>query len=411
MVRRFYLVLFMVCACIVHSLHADTWRVFFYMDCSDGLSDMGIKNLTDMMRGAPNDNVEFLVQLHAYDDVALRYSVTANGLMFVEQARLTGDSAQDFYDAARWGLTNVTTDHVMVILSNHGWGILDPRWNEAHQTWQVDEAELSNTAPATCTVKRSSSMPRRGFMFSATPRTYLNNQGLVDGIAYIQQNLLGGKKIDIFAFDTCMGDMLEVAYESAPFAQYLVGNQSCSLRDGFDYQGIIPLLNAGGAPRDVAAGMVRVFDSYYAQHDDSGIYTHAAVDLSQVYAVRQALDAVVAALLVLPNAQELVVAAREDAPRFCLWPMYTDPVAFCKQLESLVADVPASPEIDVLVQTLHDFYAIVELFVVARCGGFTTEGRAYGCAIYLPEGAVDRSYVTTVFARESRWLEVLGLAC
>jgi len=91
-----------------------------------------------------------------------------------------------------------------------------------------------------CVIKRSyvenadeEHLNHRGFLFNANRRTYLNNKDLIEILDHITANLLH-KKLDVIAFDTCMGDMLEVGYQIAPYADYLVGSQSCSLLDGFD---------------------------------------------------------------------------------------------------------------------------------------------------------------------------------
>jgi hypothetical protein len=247
-----------------------------------------------------------------------------------------------------------------------------------------------------------------------TPRVYLANQDLVDGLAIIKADILKNNKIDILAFDTCMGDMFEIAYLVAPYADYLVGNQSCSLLDGFDYQGVMKVFNQGRTPRDTCAGMVNVFDAYYNQHDASGIYTHAALDLSQIYAVNSALDAVVVELLNMPQLVPLYVQARNASPRFCLWPMYTDLIACCKCIEAELVNVQPSDELSALQAALNNLYAAMPSLVVARCGGSTTQGRAHGVAIYLPSACaplIDISYYGTRFVQESQWVKLLELIC
>ena len=389
------------------SLSADTWKVLFYMDSSDSLSDMAIKNITDMIRGKPNNMVEFVIQLHAYCDAGLRYHVTENGLEFVQEITLSGDSRQDFIDAAGWAFANNDFDHTMLIMSNHGWGILDPQWNEETKEWEVDEGSLSQCGCLTKSIKEHKK--HRGFMFSTTPRVYLNNNDLIDGLAVIQQNTLNGKKIDILAFDTCMGDMFEIAYLVAPYAYYLVGSQSCSLTDGFDYQGIMGVLNQGLSVREVAVGMVDTFDAYYSTHDNSGIYTHAALDLSRIYTVSNALDILVKQLLKVPTVVPVLIKARNKSPRFCLWPMYTDLVAFCKLVHEGLSTMQPPDELCVIQDALHDVYDSVFSLVVAQCGGTATQGFAHGVAIYLPWAAVESSYYVTIFSQESQWVKLLEL--
>jgi hypothetical protein len=245
----------------------------------------------------------------------------------------------------------------------------------------------------------------KGFMFTVEPRGYLTNQDLIDGLSWLQRGALGGKFLDVLAFDTCMGDMFEVAYQVAPYAHFLVGNQSCALKDGFDYQGIVSLLNQESDPRTVVKGMVEIFDTYYKEHDASGIYTHAALDLSRVHQTSRALDGLVNQLLEMPERHSAIMDASHDAPRFCMWPMYTDLIAFCKTIEEQIATAP------VLQKAFKNLYDEARELVVARCGGNTTKDRAYGFAIYLPHDRIDSSYYETVFARESQWINLLNIVC
>src|ERR1700722_358035 len=138
MEKKHILLLSMLIACLSLPLSADTWKVFWYMDSSDALSDMAIKNVTDMMRGKPNDMVDCVIQLHAYYEAGLRYHVTENGLEFLEEITLSGDSKKDLINAADWAFANNNADHTMLILANHGFGILDPQWNEVTKEWEMD---------------------------------------------------------------------------------------------------------------------------------------------------------------------------------------------------------------------------------------------------------------------------------
>jgi hypothetical protein len=392
-------------------LSAATWRVLLYADSSDNLSDMLIKNITEVIQGRPNDEVEFYIQLHAYYQTGLRYQVTQQGLQVIEEVQLTDDNKQDFINGLQWGFANSTADHTMLIIGSHGWGILDPRWNEQTNEWQVNEGGSSNVCTITKSRNHIVADPEehkfhRGFLFTIKPRTYLSNQKLFEGLRYITDTVLH-KKLDVLAFDTCMGDMLEIGYGAASFAHYLVGNQSCSLPDGFPYKDIVDALNAQRAPGDLVKAMVRAFDNRYAQDDTSGIYTHGALDLQYINDVCDALDGIVAQLLTMPELATNIINACNDSPRFCLWPMYTDPVAWAHLIERELEDMPQSDAITKLKSALQRFYATIPSLVVARCGGFSTAGRAHGFAIYLPEDAIDDSYYTTDFARDHLWVKLL----
>ncbi len=391
---------------------ADSWHILFYMDASDNLSDMAVKNITDMMRGKPNDSITFFIQLHAYHQAGLRYQLTDQGLQFLEEVILTGDCKQDLIDAASWGFANQTADHTMLILSNHGWGILDPRWNEQTERWEV----LNDESETTCPIKRSTLMHHhqrhKGYMFNNTSHTYLTNTDLIESLDNITSNLLKNKQIDILAFDTCMGAMIEVAYQVAPFARYMIGSQSCSLNDGFDYQGIVHTLNSiHNAPSDVACGMVKAFDAYYSKYDDSGIYTHTAFKLTHINDVLEALNTVVEQTLSFPEALDLLDEVRMISPRFCMWPMYTDIIEFCRILNNKIKSVGQSEKADALAQAIEHLISMHARMIVARCGGHKTKDVAHGSAIYCPFNTIDSSYEQTLFVQKCRWIDLLKIVC
>ncbi|MCX5925429.1 MAG: clostripain-related cysteine peptidase [Candidatus Dependentiae bacterium] len=403
------------------TVHADTWKVLFYMDSGDNLSDMAFKNITDMVRGAPNDNVEFLIQLHAYYNSGLRYQVTNNGLVFLQEVLMSGDGKQDAIDAAEWAFANNNADHTMLIFSNHGYGILDPHFNYDTNKWETEFDPVNSTCSgSSCALlMQKKSIPlheahtqHKGFMFNDQTKTYLNNQDLIDTLAHIKNTILKGRTLDILAFDTCMGAMLEVGYQCAPFARYLVGNQSCSLLDGFEYQGIMKALNNGNnSPRDVAKGMVNAFDAYYNAHDASGIYTHTALDLEQVGRVCQAVDTFAALAITLPDCQNILDQIRAKSPRFCLFPMYTDIVEFCTLMDTHLYLFEPSDTTRALHLAVHNVQNTVQDAVVARCGGSQTVGLAHGCAIYCPFSHIDSSYYKTLFAQQCQWLALLEKIC
>lgn len=401
----------LITLCCLSSLHADSWRILFYMDASEKLADMAFKNITDMMRGAPDDNITLMVQLHAYYNVALRYQVTKDGLHFDQEVALTGDSAQDLINASAWAFNDCNADHTMLILSDHGWGILDPRWSDSSEQWVINADGDEQSCPIRARLIHQHKR-HRGYIFNATSHTYLTNDDLINSLETITTTILKSK-IDLLAFDTCMGAMLEVAYQVAPYASYMVGCQSCALTDGFDYQGIMQVLNndENNAPLAVAQGMVRVFDTYYQIHDDAGIYTHAAYDLSCTQGVIDALNGMVEPLMRIDNIVDIVTRARSLSPRFCMWPIYTDTVEFCNLISNELSQQPATELINHVQNALQRCITAHRQFIVAHCGGSRTHGVAHGSAIYCPFNYLERSYATTLFAQQCLWFDLLKMVC
>jgi hypothetical protein len=387
--------------CLFQSfIKADSWRVLFYMDSSDDLSDMAFKSITEMMQAQINDSVECFIQLHTYYDTGLRYRLKDNGIQFLDRITLTGNSQHDFIDAATWSFNNNTADHTMIIFSNHGWGILDPRWNDSTQKWVI-ESDITKRSRMLHHQKN-----HRGFMFNDTSHTYLTNQDLVVSLDHIKNEILQGKNLDILAFDTCMGAMIEIGYQIAPFVDFMVGCQSCALKDGFEYKGIMELMkNKNNSPGNVTIGMVNIFDTYYDKHDDNGIYTNSAFDLHRINEVSAAIDAILASLLNMPNAINILKEAQKDTPRLCMWPMYTDMISFFLICGNYVQDNTD------FTNALNYLLEVHAQMIIAYCSGYNVKDAVHGSAIYCPFRHIESSYYNTIFAQSSQWMNMLQLLC
>ena len=398
--RKIYSIIVLIICLFQPILKADSWRILFYMDSSDNLSDMAFKSLTEMMQAQVNNTVECFIQIHAYHDVGLRYYLDSNRLQLIETITLTGNSQQDFIDAATWSFADNTADHTMLIFSNHGWGILDPRWNDTTQKWMIEQD----------IVKRSRIIEHqknhRGFMFNHNSHTYLTNNDLVAGLEYIKNQLLLNKNLDVLVFDTCMGAMIEVGYQVAPYVDYMIGCQSCALTDGLEYKGIMELLKGEyNTPRNVAMSMVDIFDAYYNIHDSKGIYTHSAFDLYYMNETCEALDRLATILLNMPNAFNILEAARKDTPRLCMWPMYTDMIEFFIQSKKYIPDnSDFTDALDLLINSHSQM-------IISYCAGYDVKDDVHGSAIYCPFKHIESSYRNTIFAQSSQWMNLLQLIC
>lgn len=395
-----------------------TWRVFIYMDATGNMADMAIKNISDILKSHKDESIEIRIQLHAYDNTAYRYHVCDNALIYDSEIQLIKNSKSDFITAATWGFADCDSDHTMLILWNHGHGILDPEWDPESKEWSYDvdkhDVNLCSIKRTLlenkkCSLSEHVAARHRGFVFNYESHTYLNNEDLIESLTYIKEEITNGK-LDILAFDTCMGAMLEVAYQVAPYADYLVGNQSCSLRDGFHYEGIFQKCGANTSPQYMAIKMIEAFDEYYRMNDQEGIYTHSAIDLLQINTFIKKLDEFLLQLLEIDDHEYLIREAALGSPAFCAFPMYPDLIAFLQMVEEQLNSRPSLAQENVK-NMLSELYAAMDSCVVARCGGNRTKGKAFGLGIYLPTFSpyfhIDNSYYKTIFARETQWIKIL----
>lgn len=401
---------------------ASDWTMFVYMDSSDDLSDMAIKNITDMALGGASETANIVIQLHAFGDTAIRYKIEKNTLVPLEYIAIKHDSKQDLIDALTWAFGTYKSLHNMLVLWNHGWGILDPQWNPEKKEWQV-EPDVAQNFPCNYCPKKMGLLAEidiynhvlhKGFIFRAKPRIYLTNQDLVDTLKYVYEKILNGQKLDILGFDTCMGAMFEISYQIEPFINYHIGSQNCELKDGWDYQAVCSLLQQKSiSAKELAHGIVESFEQYYKPRALDGVYTHAAVDLSYVSQIHAALNTIIEQIQICYNKygelKDLVQAARHHSPRFCFVPMYTDLYRFVEQLLERLAVLQASESLELLKNSLILLQALIKKAVIHNVGGHKMAGIANGISIYFPDAHIDSSYYNTQFAQDSQWLDFLNL--
>ena len=99
-------------------------------------------------------------------------------------------------------------------------------------------------------------------------------------------------KLDWVGFDACLMNSAEMLQVWADYARYFVASQDLEDSYGWDYS-FLGKIDASAEPADVAKAIVEAFDAFHAE-DAMRIkqpnYTLAAVDLSQMAAIEQALD-------------------------------------------------------------------------------------------------------------------------
>src|SRR3989304_3618730 len=146
MVHAKRIILFFCCAIFLSSrASGHSWTVFMYIDSSDALSDMAIKNLTDAALANVPAHVTVAVQLHAFGTTAYRYVIKNNALVPVQTVELGGSSVHNFVAGAQWAFGAYPADKTMILFGDHGYGILEPQWNPLTQKFE-HEPDVKSSA-------------------------------------------------------------------------------------------------------------------------------------------------------------------------------------------------------------------------------------------------------------------------
>lgn len=409
------LLVFVLCTSI---LYAKPWHVLLFVESSESLSHAAIKNITDLLKGriGTADADRIYVQWHCLGkdgnlgDEVYRYRIDGSSLTLQEYAYLSYNPVDDLVAAARWAFSTIDNDaHTMLLLSNHGSGVLNKTWKDTGSgfDWFPEYDVLMDEA---CSVKRRRHHDEchRALLFLKEPKISMSLAQLGKALATMHATVFNGRKVDVLGMDMCMMSMVEVGYEVAPYVNYMVGSQDCELEYGWDYEAVFKHL---GSPLEVVQTVVNAYSNFYTIHAKRGTYTQAGIDLSYINDLKSNIDAVAAYLLNYSNTYgdcfiTMLKDMRKQLPKFCMVPMYTDLYSFYEALEEQLTIFNDHKDNAALTQLLQGGKALIKKMVVANCTGVQRTD-AHGLSLYFPLSHLDSSYEQCLFAQQSGWSKVI----
>lgn len=417
----------------------DRWLIMLYQDADDKVLEQDIYvDLNEAERIGSNDSVQIVAQLDRFrggfrDDgnwtSAKRLYVTQDD----DLQRVSSDVVADLgevnmadpntlIDFATWAMQTYPADKYVLILSDHGMG-----WPGG---W-TDSDTGSNPA-----VRGNTPLA-----IALGNALYLN--ALDDALGEILSRT-GVEKLELVGLDACLMGHVEVMSALAPHARYAVVSQEVEPSIGWAYTGFLGALQQN--PGMDGAELSRIIvDSYiikdqvivddqaraeFLSRSGSGGFlgapsarqfaeemarnvTLTAVDLSQLPALMQSIDALANEMQRIP--QQGVAKARNYAQSFTsvfgenVPPSYIDVANFAQLLKRVSNDAT-------LAQAADAVSAAVQQAVVAEKHGRDKPG-ATGVSIYFPNSQLYRNPATgpqsyTVvagrFADTSLWDEFLS---
>jgi hypothetical protein len=411
---------FLLISATLSSLYASSsqtlpWNITVYMEASAGhLFQAALKNLDELMRNAP-ENAYIFAFLHAQGDEGWLYRITKNNLHKIAILPCFDSVAQTLIDVMTLTTQQGPALHYGLVLWNHGYGVLEPIYDEYTHDWSVPYDGMYNVG---CSLKRSHNIHRlyhRGICIN-NQQTFLSNQDMIEAFDIICNDLLHGNKLAFCGMDLCKGAMFEHAYQLHDYVKYLVASQECELLDGWPYDMVLQMLNdnPNAHPRELVTHIVDSFDNYYQEYTERNTYTLSALDLSLTNILKDNVDAVAQTLTLMMQQHEHVSSViqhvRTQCNAFCDAPMYCD---LYQWYSTLLTTFDACPDIDhrapmnnAFRLLLLDGMNIMNTITVARCAGQAAM-HANGCSIYFPQFAIDPSYMNAPFAQDSYWLDFL----
>jgi hypothetical protein len=255
------------------------WTVMVFLNAANDLFPFAGPDVNEMERVAGNSQVRFVVQWKQVRGVGGNSNPTFSGTrrylvrpdtsssinsQVVQEMGVNVDMgrAETLNEFVRWTKLNYPAERYCLIVWNHGNG------------WHRDR----------------------------------NPQPVVKGISYDDHTgnaiqtwqlplAMQDQRVDVFSFDACLMQMLEVQSELTSFADYIVASEENTPGYGYPYHVIFApwAQNPGASTRDLTKSMVDGHVGYDQYQND--VITQSSVDTTRVAAVMTAVDQLAGALI------------------------------------------------------------------------------------------------------------------
>ncbi|MDH4210468.1 MAG: clostripain-related cysteine peptidase [candidate division WOR-3 bacterium] len=216
------------------ALFAQDWTMLVYVAADNDLAQWADSDLVEMELIGSNQNVSVVAQIDKPYIGAKRMLVNQGSSYVIQELGVIDMCAwETLYDFLAWGISSFPADRYLVILWDHGSG------------W--------------------SAMPNRSFGADWSSGNVLSiangdfEKALDNAYQYT------GERIDLFAFDACLMQQIEVAFELKDFAHILLAPQSIMPLPGFRYDEVIQIIHAdpGINAADLSRGIAQSTVSNY----------------------------------------------------------------------------------------------------------------------------------------------------
>jgi hypothetical protein len=218
------------------ALFAQDWTMLVYIAADNDLAQWADSDLVEMELIGSNQNVSVVVQIDKPYIGAKRMLVNQGSSYVIQELGIIDMCAwETLYDFLAWGISSFPADKYLVILWDHGSG-----WS----------AMLNRSFGADWSSGNVLSIANGDF-----------KKALANAYEYT------GERIDIFAFDACLMQQVEVAFELKDFARMFLAPQSIMPLPGFRYDDIIQLIhldpgiNAVDLSRSIAQSTVNNYQN------------------------------------------------------------------------------------------------------------------------------------------------------
>ena len=381
-------------------ISAHDWTVYLYMQ-ADGAYEEALQVVKDLKDELAHDKaMKVCVDIQGESSHRILFE---NGRVHARLLERSVNQLSLIKEGCDWAFEN-TSENTMLIISGHGTGILTPRY--MNEGWAYEKDSGLSPCKSYCTrqyevfCKQVTTIMNGKSLLTADKTTFLTADDLHEVMAYAHAVL--GRQIDIVGFDSCYMAMVEIAYEVAPYARYMVASQESEEKDGWNYHDVITALRYA----DALEASRKLVYSYERSQRLRGAdrFSLSVCDLSVVREVCVRLDRLVA-LCRSEKVLEALCAARTKLHKMSGIPMYADLNEFIEgfliELDSRESFSLSAKIMRAGVGLLEQLHLLIPAVVTGSACTFLK-----GCSIYFPTAHIDTSY-QAFFVQEHGWYDFL----
>jgi hypothetical protein len=415
------------------------WTVMIFMG-ADGvegnkpLKDEALADLAELTAVDASKDLAIFVEIYGAGAPTRHYRVGAGQWVVQEQSGLSpqdftnGIALTRFIDDALNTAGHGPTDYSMLVLWGHAY-----RFAIGHTETQtgldaLDFAELALVLRRFQERKQKEyeAGTTAGGSNAAETSTERGNRARPTTWREKQPSPVDPPKLDIVAFDACAIATIEMAYQLAPYAKYMIASQVTIPLPGWPYHKILKrLADPKGnlmEPAELGSYAVRRFSEHYRAHERA--VTLSYLDLSHAGGLFRLTDALARKLAIAldGDADEVAVVSRlfelaqtEDGDPF------VDVVMLCRFLMNYSNDAAVRLAARELADALLSL-PMVGTEVTTRAKPFIVENGLnsalaaglHGVSLYAPNvapghdfGSASHFYEKFAFGRETLWRELV----
>ena len=256
--------LFTLCLCTPASAAAaqKEWTFMVFLNADNNLDSFGVGDMQEMATaGGSNDHLNIVCLIDREHGPATLNYITKDGPQVVKEM---GElDMGDYREYVRF-VTDVAkaypAKNYCSIIWNHGSG------------WKNANGEII-----------------KGISYDDSSSNHITTNQLTVAMKEIEAAL--GKKIEVFSFDACLMQMMEVAYALKDGCDYLVASEETEPGEGYPYKEIIQNFKKGMTSEQVATMIVKQYAaSYDGGSAGNSSTTQSAIKCSELNNLTDAIN-------------------------------------------------------------------------------------------------------------------------